>query len=85
MPQHCVFSQCEAKIAGGKLEIKTIEGTEQDIEADLIVSAIGQAVDFTGLEQFNNGKGAVSDRPQLCGRRTAGRVRRRRRDPSRIC
>ena len=53
-------SQCESKLAGGKLEIKNIEGTEQDIEADLIVSAIGQAVDFTGLEQFNNGKGAVS-------------------------
>jgi NADPH-dependent glutamate synthase beta subunit-like oxidoreductase len=52
--------QCEAKVAGGKLEIKPVEGTERDIEADLIVSAIGQAVDFTGLEQFNNGKGAVS-------------------------
>jgi len=53
-------SQCEAKMAGGKLDVKTIEGTEQDIPADLIVSAIGQAVDFTGLEEFNNGKGAVS-------------------------
>jgi NADPH-dependent glutamate synthase beta subunit-like oxidoreductase/Pyruvate/2-oxoacid:ferredoxin oxidoreductase delta subunit len=52
--------QCEAKMAGGKLEIKNIEGTEWDIPADLIVSAIGQAVDFTGLEEFNNGKGAVS-------------------------
>jgi NADPH-dependent glutamate synthase beta subunit-like oxidoreductase len=52
--------QCEAKFVGGKLEIKNIEGTEQDIEGDLIVSAIGQAVDFTGLEQFDNGKGAVS-------------------------
>jgi hypothetical protein len=31
------------------LDIKTIEGTEEDIPADLIVSAIGQAVDFTGL------------------------------------
>jgi NADPH-dependent glutamate synthase beta subunit-like oxidoreductase/Pyruvate/2-oxoacid:ferredoxin oxidoreductase delta subunit len=51
--------KCEAKIAGGKLEIKNIEGTEEDIPADLIVSAIGQAVDFTGLEEFNNGKGAV--------------------------
>jgi NADPH-dependent glutamate synthase beta subunit-like oxidoreductase/Pyruvate/2-oxoacid:ferredoxin oxidoreductase delta subunit len=51
---------CEAKIAGGKLEVKTIAGTEQDIEADLIVSAIGQAVDFTGFEEFNNGKGAVT-------------------------
>jgi Pyruvate/2-oxoacid:ferredoxin oxidoreductase delta subunit len=36
------------------------EGTEQDIEADLIVSAIGQAVDFAGLEAFDNGKGAVN-------------------------
>ncbi len=53
-------SQCEAKMAGGKLEVKNIEGTEQDIPADLIVSAIGQAVDFTGLEEFNNGRGAVS-------------------------
>ncbi len=52
--------ECEAKMVGGRLEIKNLEGTEKDIEADLIVSAIGQAVDFTGLEQFNNGKGAVS-------------------------
>jgi hypothetical protein len=40
--------RCEAKMVGGKLDIKNIEGTEEDIEADLIVSAIGQAVDFTG-------------------------------------
>ena len=53
-------SQCEAKMAGGKLEVKIIEATEQDIPADLIVSAIGQAVDFAGLEEFNNGKGAIS-------------------------
>ncbi len=51
---------CEAKLVGGKLELKKIEGTEQDIPADLIVSAIGQGVDFTGLEEFDNGKGAVS-------------------------
>ncbi|MFA5826761.1 MAG: FAD-dependent oxidoreductase, partial [Gallionellaceae bacterium] len=53
-------ARCEAKFVGSKLEIKNIEGSEHDIEADLIVSAIGQAVDFTGLEEFNNGKGAVS-------------------------
>ncbi len=53
-------TKCEAKFVGSKLEIKNIEGSEYDIEADLIVSAIGQAVDFTGLEQFNNGKGAVT-------------------------
>lgn len=52
--------ECEAKLAGGKLEIKAIEGTEHEIEADLIVSAIGQAVDFTGLEEFDNGRGTVA-------------------------
>ena len=35
-------------------------GTEYDLPADLIVSAIGQAVDFTGLEEFDNGKGLIS-------------------------
>jgi NADPH-dependent glutamate synthase beta subunit-like oxidoreductase/Pyruvate/2-oxoacid:ferredoxin oxidoreductase delta subunit len=53
-------AQCEAKFVGPKLDIKTIEGTEEDIPADLIVSAIGQAVDFTGLEVFDNGRGAVT-------------------------
>jgi NADPH-dependent glutamate synthase beta subunit-like oxidoreductase len=53
-------AECEARFVGGKLEIKVKEGTEQDIPADLIVSAIGQAVDFTGLEEFNNGRGMVS-------------------------
>ncbi len=52
--------RCEAKIAGGRLEIKNIEGTEEDIEADLIVSAIGQAVDFKGLEALDNGKGGIA-------------------------
>jgi Pyruvate/2-oxoacid:ferredoxin oxidoreductase delta subunit len=52
--------RCEAKIISGRLEIKNIEGTEEDIPADLIVSAIGQAVDFSGLEEFNNGKGAIN-------------------------
>jgi Pyruvate/2-oxoacid:ferredoxin oxidoreductase delta subunit len=53
-------ARCEAKIVGGRLEIKQIEGSEEDIEADLIVSAIGQAVDFTGLESLNNGKGGIN-------------------------
>ncbi len=52
--------QCEAKLVGGRLEIKNIVGTEEDIPADLIVSAIGQAVDFSGLDEFNNGKGAIN-------------------------
>ncbi|MBN8507773.1 MAG: NAD(P)-binding protein [Burkholderiales bacterium] len=53
-------AKCEAKIAGGRLDVKMIPGTEEDLEADLIVSAIGQAVDFTGLESLNNGKGAIA-------------------------
>ncbi len=53
-------ARCEAKFVGPRLEIKIVEGTEEDIEADLIVSAVGQAVDFTGLEALNNGKGAVA-------------------------
>ena len=54
------IKQCEAKMVGGRLDIKPIEGTEKDLPADLIVSAIAQTVDLTGLEVFNNGKGAVS-------------------------
>lgn len=48
----------ELETIGGKQVIK--EGTEYDIPADLIVSAIGQAVDFTGLDGFDNGKGLIS-------------------------
>lgn len=40
-------------------ETKIIEGSERDISASLIVSAIGQAVDFTGLESFNNNNGLI--------------------------
>ena len=35
------------------------EGTEFEIEAELIVSAIGQSGDLTGLESFDNGKGFI--------------------------
>jgi NADPH-dependent glutamate synthase beta subunit-like oxidoreductase/Pyruvate/2-oxoacid:ferredoxin oxidoreductase delta subunit len=40
-------------------DMKIIEGTERDIPGTLIVSAIGQAVDFTGLEGFNNNNGLI--------------------------
>ncbi|HEX8013303.1 MAG TPA: NAD(P)-binding protein [Casimicrobiaceae bacterium] len=53
-------ARCEAKFVGPRLEIKVVPGTEEDIPADLIVSAIGQAVDFSGLEIFDNGKGGVT-------------------------
>ena len=36
------------------------EGTEFEIEADLIVSAIGQSGDLTGIESFDNGKGLMN-------------------------
>jgi len=37
-----------------------VEGTEQILEADLIVSAIGQGGDLSGLEQFDNGRGLIN-------------------------
>ena len=36
-----------------------IEGTEKDIECDLIVAAIGQKGDLTGFEDFDNGRGLI--------------------------
>ena len=36
-----------------------VEGTEYEIECDLIVSAIGQGGDLEGLEQFDNGRGLI--------------------------
>ena len=36
------------------------EGTEFEIEADLVVSAIGQGGDLTGLEDLDNGKGLIN-------------------------
>jgi glutamate synthase (NADPH/NADH) small chain len=39
---------------------KPVEGTEFDIECDLVVSAIGQGGDLSqGLEELNNGRGLV--------------------------
>jgi len=35
-------------------------GTEMDLEADLIVSAIGQTGDLHGMEEFDNGKGLIA-------------------------
>jgi NADPH-dependent glutamate synthase beta subunit-like oxidoreductase len=35
-------------------------GTEMDLEADLIVTAIGQAGDLRGMEELDNGKGLIA-------------------------
>lgn len=37
-----------------------VEGTEQRLEADLIVSAIGQGGDLSGLEEMDGGRGLIS-------------------------
>jgi NADPH-dependent glutamate synthase beta subunit-like oxidoreductase/Pyruvate/2-oxoacid:ferredoxin oxidoreductase delta subunit len=36
-----------------------VEGSDEIIPADLIVAAIGQAVDFTGMESLNNNNGLI--------------------------
>ncbi len=38
---------------------EVVEGTEQEIEADLIVSAIGQGGNLEGLEALDNGRGLI--------------------------
>lgn len=48
----------ELDYSKGKPEPKP--GSEQVLEADLIVAAIGQAGDFQGFEPFNNGKGLIT-------------------------
>ncbi len=50
------IARCEARFVGPKLEIKLQPGTEEIVPADLIVSAIGQAVDLRGLEGFDKAR-----------------------------
>ncbi len=38
---------------------KPIEGTEYEVECDLVVSAIGQGGDLAGLEALDNGRGLI--------------------------
>ncbi|MBI5938166.1 MAG: NAD(P)-binding protein [Betaproteobacteria bacterium] len=47
----------EFEMVGKEMKVKA--GSERDISASLIVSAIGQAVDFTGLEGYNNNNGLI--------------------------
>ena len=49
------LAQCEIK----DNKPTPIEGTEFEIECDLIVSAIGQGGDLMGLEEFDNGRGLM--------------------------
>ena len=41
-------------------EMVVREGSEFDIECDLIVAAIGQVCDFRGMEELDNGNGLIS-------------------------
>ncbi len=43
--------------SSGKME--TVEGTETEIECDLLVSAIGQRGDLSGFEELDNGRGLI--------------------------
>jgi NADPH-dependent glutamate synthase beta subunit-like oxidoreductase len=47
----------DCKLEGGRPI--PVEGTERVIEADMIVSAIGQGGDMTGLEEYDNGRGLM--------------------------
>ena len=47
----------EVDWADGKMTPK--EGSEFDIECDLVVPAVGQSGDLSGLEQFDNGRGLI--------------------------
>nr|VFK42637.1 MAG: NADPH-dependent glutamate synthase beta chain [Candidatus Kentron sp. TC] len=47
-------------VIDGKGVPKSVEGTEFEIECDLIVSAIGQGGDLTGLEVLDNGWGFIA-------------------------
>ncbi len=48
---------CECTMDG--MRPVPVEGTEFDVECDIVISAIGQFGDFTGLEDLDNGRGAI--------------------------
>jgi NADPH-dependent glutamate synthase beta subunit-like oxidoreductase len=54
------FAQCDAAMKNGRLEITIRPGTEHEVACDLVVSAIGQAVDFTGLEALDSSRGLIA-------------------------
>ena len=51
------LKMAKCNMVDGRPEV--VEGTEYEIEADLIVSAIGQSGDLAGLEDFDNGRGLI--------------------------
>ena len=51
------LKMCECTMKGNVPE--PIEGTEFEIECDIIISAIGQTGDLTGVEELDNGRGFI--------------------------
>ncbi len=51
------LKMCECTMDGGRPV--PVEGTEFELEADIIISAIGQMGDFDGVEDMNAGKGFI--------------------------
>jgi len=49
-----------ARLDYSKPKPEVIPGSERDIEADLVVAAIGQGGDLQGMEAFDNGKGLIN-------------------------
>ncbi len=52
------LKMCKCVMKGNRPE--AIEGTEFELEADIIISAIGQFGDFTGVEELDNGRGSIA-------------------------
>ena len=51
------LKMCQCKMVDNRPE--PVDGTEYVIDCDLIVSAIGQSGDLTGLESLDNGRGLI--------------------------
>jgi len=51
------LKMCECVMKGNAPE--PIEGTEFELECDIIISAIGQSGDLTGIEELDNGRGFI--------------------------
>jgi len=55
------LKMCECTMKG--MTPEPIEGTEFTLEADIIISAIGQFGDMTGVEDLDNGRGFIDTSP----------------------
>jgi Pyruvate/2-oxoacid:ferredoxin oxidoreductase delta subunit len=51
------------KVEWNSGKMTEIEGSEYNIDCDLVVAAIGQGGDLKGMEQFDNGKGLINSDP----------------------